>query len=592
MKKIKKNPTERIIEREKAIAGRDYVQEGLNYADDVLSGVIPSCRWMKLACKRTLDDIKRTKTENVDFRFDRDAVQHVCRYMEMLPQVVPSGDSAWFNLFNFQSWELLNEYGFIMQKGERKNCRKFTKSYKEKARGNGKSATETGKVLYHLYMAGEQGAQVMVCATNEKQLAVFRDAQTLIKHELSSPRLVASGLKSFEDRITHQDTGSWMSWRTANSKGNDGDRLTYVVADELHEWQDRRLYDAVDYSLKRRSASMSIITTAGFDLGTICYELHERAERALISPQEDEQFFAAIWTVDDQDNWGDETEWKKANPALGYAGIPLSKMREDYKAAVANPAARHVFFTKRLNIWLKSSSGVFDMEAANRCKNKALSQVTPDEIFKGQRCYIGVDLSSTNDLTSKVMIFPRIIDNDLFITIYVKNYLPEKAIKQSANPKYPGWAMKIDGKPPLIETTPGSVVDYNKVFEDIKQDYRDYDVVGIGFDPSNATQITTQLLAEGLPVMMINQRITDLNAPTKELIRLISSGRMEYNNETLFWALSNSNGYYDTNGNIKVQKTDKDSPSKVDPVSALVNALAMALENEFNQIQVTSLFLS
>jgi phage terminase large subunit-like protein len=193
--------------------------------------------------------------------------------------------------------------------------------------------------------------------------------------------------------------------------------------------------------------------------------------------------------------------------------------------------------------------------------------------LKGRRCYVGMDLSSTKDLTALVAVFP---DDDGF-DVWADFFVPHDSIRERAardRVPYDQWAK--DG---FLTATPGNVVDYESVRQTLKDWAAEWDLRDVAFDPWNATDLVTRLQEQdGFTCVPMRQGFATLSSPTKALEKAILSRTLRHDGHpVLRWCVSNVSVEQDATGNIKVSK--KVSTERIDGVAALVMAIDVMERN-------------
>jgi len=187
--------------------------------------------------------------------------------------------------------------------------------------------------------------------------------------------------------------------------------------------------------------------------------------------------------------------------------------------------------------------------------------------LRGRKCYVGMDLSSTKDLTALVAVFP---DDDGF-DVLAEFFVPLDNIKERANrDRVPYDQWKREG---VLSATPGNVVDYEAVRQTLKDWAAEFSVQSIAFDPWNATDLVTRLQEQdGFTCVPMRQGFASLSAPTKSLEKAILSKRLRHDGHpVLRWCVSNVSVESDATGNLKISK--KVSTERIDGVAALVMAV-------------------
>lgn len=460
--------------------------------------------------------------------------------------------------------------------------RRFTRAYEEVARKNGKSTWKGPQGMYLLAMDGEIGAEVYAVATTREQAkTVFKPAfDNVSKWCRKSPRLaksfkVFSGLN--QEKIVY-DT-SVFAPLPAMEENLDGLNPYAILFDELHAQKSRGVWDVMESALGARKAPLlSAITTSGFILDGICVEIRDYCLAVLRGDAEDDSFFGYVYTLDRGDDPFDERVWCKANPGLGMSK-QIDYMRTQALKAKRTPGARVNFMTKDLNIWCNSADGYYDLDVWDSCGKKF-----DPEILRGRRCYGGLDLASTRDLTAYSLVFPSDEpDEPWYVLVWF--FCPQSKIDNEAhNDKAPYAAWQDAG---WLTATDGNVTDYAVVKRAILESLRDYDVQKIGYDRWNALQLVNELMDLGAPMVEIPQNTGGMYPGTKALDELIYSGRLQHGgNPVLRWNAVNVSMLYDTNGNYRPDKKRSQQNGRIDGVVATVMACTLASEPvaEFNAV--------
>jgi phage terminase large subunit-like protein len=549
--------------------GPDYAAAAQAYARDVLAGKIQACKWVKLACRRHLEDLGRASP----FLYDEAEAAKVCEFAELLPHIEGTWDTPTIKLEPWQIFCLSVIFGWRRKSD---GGRRFSKVYFEVARKNAKSTLAAVVSLYCFCYEGEPAPYIFVGATTGAQAQkVFHPARMMATktHALRE----AFGLEVWAKSIT-EPGGGYI--QPINSKGStqDGHNPHLAVLDELHAHKDRALYDVLDSAMgARRNPLMWIITTAGFDTQGVCYEQRSYATKVLEAVLEADHFFAIIYTLDDADaSTGakaddpfDPRVWIKANPNLGVS-VTLSSMESAAKEAQAQPGKLGEFQTKRLNVWTSASKG-----HVNVAKWKACKGPVDLEALRSVPCWAGYDLGSTSDLTSFRMIWWL----DGRLKTWGTRYLPEAAVEPRTTRNsvpYARWRNTMFMGYPYLTVTPGDVTDYAWIERDIRWALANFNVQAIGFDSWNSQDLNNRLMADGAPLRQVRQGHASLAGPMKELDRLYLSGLLDHGgDEVLAWCASNVVARRDHNDNLVPSKVN--SSEKIDDYAALLNAMAVSL---------------
>lgn len=536
----------------------DYCAVARQYAEDVASGAVPACKWVKLACERQTKDLARQETAGFPYRFDPASAVRVCWFIENLQHTKGELAGTSIRLEPWQVFLLAVVFGWKTLDGNRR----FRRAYVEVPRGNGKSTLLSGIGLYCLCADGEPGAEVYSFATTRDQAGiVFGDAKRMAQGNKALRD--AFGLEVLAHSLYVPKTGSAFQAKSAEGSTLDGLNTHLAIVDELHAHKTRVVYDVVETSLgKRRSSLMFCITTAGFDTAGICYEVRSMSTRVLDGTAADETLFAVIYTIDEADDWMTVDSLRKANPNWGVSVRPEMVLSLLQKAK-ALPSAINNFKTKHMDIWCSASSAWMDMRAWNACADASLSL----EDFEGRRCIIGLDLGSKNDMTAKVRLFPIETDGADKYAVFCDFYLPARAIENGTNSQYRGWAEEG-----LVHETPGAMTDFVAVERDIREDLSRFEVEAVAYDPWQATQLATSLSEDEAPMLEYRNTVQNMSDPMKTLEALVQDGRIGHDgNPVLAWMMSNVVAKLDAKDNIFPRKERYEQ--KIDGAVALIMAL-------------------
>lgn len=538
------------------------------YIADVLAGRILTSKLVRLQTERHVKDLKEGKARGLVF--DRAAAQRV---IDFFPLFLVGVDGEYDNVplelppcWQASLWIL---YGWkrIDAKGKR---RRFKFAYNEWGRGNLKSLIASGLCLYELYAFGEPGAQVFAAATDRKTARLVFDTASLMaqKSDFLREQLLIS-----KENICVPGTASKFEPCAAEDQNLMGLRPSFVCIDELHVHRSSGVWDVFASAMgKRRQPLMFAITNSGFDRNSVCYKQREYSEKVLQGIIEDDTWYAWICGLDDNGqgdfNWEDESNWIKANPCLGGA-VQLEDLRQQALKAKEDPSSLNAFLRFRLCIWTTNFSHWMPMDKWDACKFEI-----DREKLKGRRCWGGLDLSTTIDISAFLLLFEPSEEVPRW-SVLPHFFLPKDNIafrSRRDRVPYDQWAR--DG---LFELTEGNIIDYRFIRKRIQDLGREFDIAQICFDRYNATEIATQLGEEdGFEMVKVGQGFASMFAPTKRLLELVLTQEIEHGgNPVLRWMASNVIVQMDPAGNIKPDK--KRSREKIDGIAALLDALFGAM---------------
>ena len=541
-----------------------HVNAANRYARAVVRGQVSACAHVRNACQRHLDDLDRAKKKSWPFRFDKDQAERVCQIVELFPHIKGKWAGTPIVLEGWQKFILCLIFGWLRKAD---GLRRFRTVYIEVPRKNAKSTLSAAVGLIMAFLDEEGGAEVYSAATTRDQARiVFETAKRMVQR--SRRFRERFGVEAHAHAISQDTTASKFEPLSAEGSTLDGLNVHMAIVDELHAHKNRSVFDALDTGMGARSQPLNwSITTAGHNRAGVCYQLRSYVVKVLNGTVEDESTFGIIYTVDEDDDPFDEATWKKANPNYGVSVLE-EDMQRQAKRAKESPSEQVAFKTKRLNIWVNASQAWMNMTAWEACGKEDLRL----EDFEGEPCWMGLDLASRSDVAALLLLFRR---GEHYYAMG-RYYLPQDAVEERANETtshYWGWAQ--DG---LMTLTPGNVIDFGTIQGDIKDLAARFDVREIAYDPWQATQIATELQADGMPMVEMRATTGNFSEPMKELEALVRDRRFEHGGcPVLEWMVSNVVAHYDNKDNIYPRKEVPEN--KIDGVVALIMALGRALND-------------
>jgi phage terminase large subunit-like protein len=493
------------------------------------------------------------------------------RVIEFFRKFLKHSTGEWagrpFELLPWQADEVIRPlFGWKRADG----TRRFRLAYIEIPKKNGKTTLCSGIALYLLVGDGEAASQVFSAACDRIQAGmVFQEARSMVRQ---SPEL-AFRLDCVDStkRIVWKETGSVYRVLSGESRPNEGLNIHGLIFDELHAQPNRELWDALRYGgAARRQPMIVSITTAGYDRHSICWEQHEYASKVADGVIEDDAFFSYIRAAGPDDDWKLPSTWAKANPSMGIT-VNDVEMASACKEAQESPVKENAFRRYRLNQWTEQDVRWLSLDRWDKCAGR----VDVDDLA-GRECYIGLDLSTKKDITAAVALFPPRSPEEKHVAI-CRMFIPsEFAQERERRDRVPYVKWANDGH---ITMTAGDVIDYDAVESALDDWLHKYEVVAIGYDPWNATSMALKLQERGANVLEYRQGYASLSEPTKELEKLVLSGRLIHGGHpVLRWMASNVCVESDSAGNIKPSK--KKSTERIDGIVALIMALGLTMRTQ------------
>lgn len=526
------------------------------YALDVVTGTITAGKLVRQACERYLRFFDR-----YDFR--PQAVDRVVAFIYGLKHWQGRSAGQPFKLLAYQRWMICAIFGFYHRGTDRRVCHYV---YIELARKQGKTALAAAILLYMLVADGEHGSEVELVANSRKQAGICFEMCSKFARSKDPKRKF---FELYRDTVKFGLQDAKLQVLSSDAGGNDGYNSYAFVLDECHEQQDSKLWDVMTSSQGQRVNYLAmIITTAGLDKYKFCYQYRRSCVDVLAGVAENDSQFCAIYTLDEEDAWDNPLTWVKSNPSLGVT-VSEEYLHEQIRRAKISSVEENGIRTKNLNQWVSS--------IASWIPYNVLLEATQNlrmQDFEGLPAYIGVDLSTVSDMSAVSVMVP--MEGKYYF--WCRYYLPESALSDNVNAeRYKEWKRRG-----FLQITPGNVIDYEYITADIKSICEVLQVERIAYDKWNAIQWATQCTEEGLPLVPYSQTLGSFNLPTKEMERLLKSGKAIIdNNEITRWCFENVRLKYDHNDNVKPDK-GKDFMQKIDGVIAMIQALGVHIEDPYS----------
>jgi len=540
-------------------------QEGVAYAHAVCKGQINVCQYVQLTCQRFINQLENKEWQWV---FDPDYAQHILDFSNALVHTKGPDAGKPVKLEPFQILFICAIYGFRSKKDLSK--RMVTDVILFIPRKAGKSTLTAIIALYEL-LCGEKGAEVFTLATNREQATIVFDAAKGFIENMPSQLSSLFNVSKYEVKKIGDTQSMFKALSRDTKKTGDGKNPSCVIIDEAAQITDRNAIEVLHSGMVARANPLRIyITTASFTKETKFYEDMNLYKSMLTGEANDNpKWFGLLYGLDQQDDWQDSNNWKKANPMHGISVFD-DAITQRAEEAKNKPATLNEFLCKTLNIYVSANSAWVD----RRYWDDSVCPI-PDE--KPESTFIAFDLAYSRDLNA-VCTLHRFSEEKFYAEFQF--FLPEESLDLIPN-HYKSIFLQAHASG-ILRLTQGNVTDLNEVETYIKQQCIKYDVKEIGYDPYNAASLVANLYSEGLPVKKVGQGMAVLSNPSKTAEQLIlKKGIMHDGNPFVGWQLGNAEVYTDVNGNVKVRKNEADTSAKVDGIIAMIMALHCHLDNVF-----------
>jgi phage terminase large subunit-like protein len=551
---------------------KDYAAIATDYAQRVVDGQLPACKWVRLACERHLRDLARADAgwlyawnpELVDAKGKAyRPANRVCAFAERMPHIKGdwAGRGERIRLEPWQVFILASIFGWI---NTATGKRRFRQADLFVPRKNAKSTIAAVIGNYMLAADGEFGAEVYSGATSQKQaLEVFRPAQLMAR--ANADVRAYYGVLLNASNLAVLDSNS--KFEPVIGKPGDGASPSCAIVDEYHEHNTSDLYDTMRTGMGARSQPLLlVITTAGNNIGGPCYTHQVELQKVLEGVSEAEQRFGIIFGIDADDDWTKPEALAKANPNLGVS-IAVDTLLADQLEAIQDPRKQAIFKTKHLNVWVGAASPWINLESLQRASDPTLRE----DDFRGEQCWTGLDLASKTDIASKAKLFRRELDDGWHYYLFTRNWLPQAAVMRPENGHYQAWV--TEGH--LVQTS-GNMINLRQIQADVEADSELHVVAEVPMDAWGSREIAPSLQEAGYTVIDVPMTTRNLSEPMKLIAGLIDAGRFHHDgNKATMWMFSNVEVAEDRNENIFPRKSSAEK--KIDAAVATILAMSRAM---------------
>jgi phage terminase large subunit-like protein len=440
-------------------------------------------------------------------------------------------------------------------------------------RGNRKTSFAAALALLHTIGPERvMNGEAIFAASDRQQAGIgFKEALGIVQ---ADPKVV-SKLKVYDahnsaKKIVYPRDGATLEVIASEAGGQHGRTPAFVLADELHVWPNKYLWEALTTGLDKLDDPLLIVaTTAGRGQENIAWEIVESARKVARGESDDPSILPVLFEADPKCDYADESEWRRVNPGSAHGYPSIEGFRRHVRRAKTSPSERDSLRQLKLNIWLENSTSPFVDMAIYDEGNAPIDH----DALLGQPCWLGIDVSKTTDLTAIVACFRK---DDGFIVV-PQFFCPADNLQARADHDgvpYPDWA-----KQGFITPTPGNVIDYTAVSNSVIDLCERYDVREIGIDVTYAQSIIATLTESSLPVLIMQQGWKTQSPALNQLERAIIGRKFQHGaHPILRWCFSNIVIQTDINENRTIHKGK--STDRVDGASATWMAVTRAATGE------------
>ena len=528
------------------------------YGQDILDGKLDVCEYVKLSVARHFEDLKK----DWGYYFDEEAGLRPIRFFYLLRLYEGKKAGQHFEPENWQAWVMYVVFGW---KRKADNKRRFKYVYIEVPRKNGKTTFMGGISLYHLTKDDENSPHIYFVATKYSQaLECLKDARGIAN---ATPEL-RDRLDIYKTSLEYIPKEGTMEAVGYNPDKMDGLNPSLVVMDEFHAHPDDGMFVKMKTAFGAREQGLVlIITTAGSNRQSVCYQYRRRCIEVLRGISEQDNLFTIIYTMDEDDQWKNESSWIKANPS--WSILNQIEFNQEAEEAINFAHAETGFKNLRLNIWTDSELSWIKDDDWMTCAGEE-----KEEELKGIACYAGADFAESKDLCSLVLNFP-LSDG----TRHVKSFfwIPEKKVREKED-HVDYWVWKKQGKIFVID---GDAINHSELAVQVMNILDNYNVQGMTYDKYGIGEAVIQVMIDrGFPVDKLHpmkQTTTEYQQPIRKLEEEISLKKINHEGHpVLRWCIQNVILFMDSFGGVKFNK------SKVSEKIDGAVALAMSFAEEIN----------
>lgn len=540
------------------------------YCNDIKTGKIVAGTWTKKAISRFLSDLKKSKKDDFPYIYIQDEADKLLSFTESLKPGDLNGDTI--HLLPWQIFILSNLEGWRHK--EDLTRKRFRMAYNEVNRKNGKTTGLLFPLIIYNFIKYRASESYIVSSSDLLSDKTFKEVVDIIKAEpeldnILDCRSLAITFKDIEEK-------SRLGFYCDGGKSVDGLRPRFACLDEYHDYLSDKMFTSMLYGMRsKKDAQLVIVTTADTDTTRACYEQNLKAKRILNGTQTQDDFFAIIFALDEEDDFHNPDVWQKANPSL-YDIIDPSVIQSDIDDAELSPHKIPELKAKTFGIWGGGSvKSWIPIETWQKNKDE---EVNFDD-FENMECFGGLDLAKVDDLCAFTLCFTQ--NNKKYFKH--RFYIPEATLYErykKENINFIQWVEKG-----IITAIPGATIDFDFITHDILEDAKKYHITAIGYDKWQSKNIINELEDKRPDVMLIevDQSMRKMSPLTKSYEKEIRDGNIVDNNPSMIWQIGNCEAYYDPNDNIKIKKRSKASNCHIDGVISSIMAYGVSTLPEFNE---------
>ena len=530
----------------------------VRYARKVVRGTIPAGKWQRLACVRFLADLDTAKSGRGPWKYRPELARRGFLLFRLFRHY--KGQEWAGTPIVLEPWQMFIVGNLLAWVHRTTGLRRFRNAFVELPRGSGKSTLAGGLLVLLTFFDGEAGAEGYSVATKKDQARITFQAarQMVLRSNALKEHITVS-----KYNLHQTSTESKLEALGADADTLDGLRPSVAVADEVHKHPSADLIEVIESGMGTREQPLLFeITTAGQDDASVYAQHHLLSTRVLENLVPLPEWFCFIAAADPEDDWTEETTWRKANPNWNVSVKP-DFLRKECRKAIANPAEQAKFRRLYLGQKIEAVEAYFSLSDWNACPP------FPDLVdLVGKPCWIGLDLSSSIDVTAAVVLW-KLSETDIAIEPHF--WLPkDNILDRGHRDRVPYDVFAAQGH---LELTEGNVIDRIVVRKAVAALAKKWKATAICNDPWQAQEMVQTLQDEDhLKVIPIPQTYALISQPMKDFQARILQRRVRHNrNPLMTLMITNVVPRGDEKGNVLPSK--KRSRGRIDGPQATLNAL-------------------
>ena len=318
----------------------------IQYCEDILNGNIPACQDIILACKKFKEwfDLE-------DRYFDYQDVDRRIRLVSKMKHWAGKSKDKPFILLPYQQWIFAGIFGWKWKETELRIIRKALLFISRK---NGKSSLAAAIAIAQILLDNNNGQEIACVANSGQQARILFDMIKNYSESLDPKGLIFS---RYRDSIKVDAMKSTIKVLNSDAMTQDGGGYSLFIEDEFAAAKTWDIWNVLVSGQGFQTQPLGIaITSANFLLDSYpCFEWVKICKDILRGIKEDDTTFSALYSLDDGDDWTDESVWKKANPSLDET-VTKSYLQEQVITAKNNPMQEFNVKTKNMNVFCQSNA--------------------------------------------------------------------------------------------------------------------------------------------------------------------------------------------------------------------------------------------